>query len=123
MSSAQHNGTPGYGVSGHENEKFLLGRMEGLSRIDMPVVTAAIPARTLVKIGVDGKTLEPVVASSDTVFGVLADDKAAGTLRTNVFTQCDVNILLVLPQGLDMDQLAASNSRIAYKSLIMSGLE
>lgn len=116
-------GEPGFGVSGHENEKFLLGRMTDHNRVDMPVVSTAIAARTMVKIGADGKTLEAVTASTDTVFGVLSCDKDAGVTRTSVSTQCDVNKDLVLPTGLDLDQLTASNSRIFFKALIMSGLE
>ncbi len=113
---------PGYGIETHDNEKFLLGRMTDHNRVDMPVVSAAIPARTMLKVGGDGKTLEPVTANADTVFGVLHCDKDVGQTRTSVFTQVDVNRDLVLPQGLDFDMLVANNSRIFFKKLIRSGV-
>ena len=116
-------GVPGFGQEAVENEKFMLGRMTDMNRTDMPMVAAAIPARTLVKIGTDGKTCEPVTASTDTPFGFLSCDKDAGVTRFNVFTQGDVNRDLVLPLGLDLDQLTGRNNRITFKKLIMSGLE
>ncbi len=114
---------PGYGTTAHNNQKFLLGRMTDHNRVDMPCVSAAIPARTLVKVGIDDKTVEAVTASTDTVFGVLSCDKNEGQTRTSVFTQVDVNRDLVLPLGLDLDMLTASNSRIFFKKLIRSGAE
>lgn len=119
-----HCGEPGYGVSAHENEYFVMGRMEGVNRTDMPFVSTAIAERTMVKVGGDGKTLEPVTASTDTLAGIIVCDKADGVTRANVFVQGDFNRDLVLPRGLDYDQLTASSSfRITLKTPIRTGLE
>lgn len=120
---------PGFGVEAYENDSFVMGRMTDHNRVDMPIVTTAIDAPALLKVGIDGKTLEELTDNTADAYAVLTCDKPAGVLRTSVFTQGDFNrtqmerVLADRGDTIDLDIVTGGNSRIFFKRPIFGGAE
>jgi len=125
--SANNAGEPDWGVEGFAQDADVLARMEGVNRSDYPAAAAAAwPFLQPVKMGADGKTVEPLTDSgTETLFGICIQDKDAGLDRVTVYTQGDFVRETFQAQwpALDVDELMGGNSRITFKTQIFSGAE